>query len=228
MTQTSAVGAAAATDAVRSIDAGAVPERFARGWHCLGLAADFHDGKPHAVNAFGTKLVVFATDDGALNVLDGYCRHMGGDLYPGHDQGRRDRLPVPRLAVVGSRALCRHPVRQARAATRAYPCVDDDGEERPTLRLERPGEQPAAARSRDPGYRGRRLRRLERLGLDDAADRRFELPRDHRQRLGHGALLLHPLRLPDLLQERLRGPRRDAVHAIARTSGRRHWRPVLG
>ena len=80
---------------VRSIDAGAPPTRFARGWHCLGLAAPFRDGSPHAVEAFGTKLVVFADESGELHVLDAYCRHMGGDLSRGHDQGRLDRVPVP-------------------------------------------------------------------------------------------------------------------------------------
>ncbi|MCU1645841.1 MAG: 3-ketosteroid-9-alpha-hydroxylase subunit, partial [Nocardia sp.] len=43
---------------IREIDVGAAPTRYARGWHCLGLASTFRDGKPHAVNAFGTKLVV--------------------------------------------------------------------------------------------------------------------------------------------------------------------------
>ena len=47
-------------DRVRTIDAGAPPARFARGWHCLGLAGRFREGGPHAVRAFGTKLVVFA------------------------------------------------------------------------------------------------------------------------------------------------------------------------
>jgi 3-ketosteroid 9alpha-monooxygenase subunit A len=74
-------------DGVRSIDTSAPPARFARGWHCLGLADHFRDGKPHAIEAFGTKLVVFATDDGKINVLDGYCRHMGGDLTQGTIKG---------------------------------------------------------------------------------------------------------------------------------------------
>ena len=43
----------------------------------------FRDGGPHAVEAFGTKLVVFADSAGELHVLDGYCRHMGGDLTRG-------------------------------------------------------------------------------------------------------------------------------------------------
>jgi len=72
---------------VRTIEAGAPPARFARGWHCLGLAARFRDGGPHAVQAFGTKLVVFADSAGALHVLDGYCRHMGGDLTQGTVKG---------------------------------------------------------------------------------------------------------------------------------------------
>ncbi|MFD8500724.1 Rieske 2Fe-2S domain-containing protein [Amycolatopsis sp. NPDC059657] len=78
---------------VRMIDAGAPPARFARGWHCLGLADTFKDGKPHAVTAFGTKLVVFQSSDGKLNVLDGYCRHMGGDLTQGTIKG--DEVACP-------------------------------------------------------------------------------------------------------------------------------------
>ncbi|MCX2949033.1 Rieske 2Fe-2S domain-containing protein [Lentzea sp. NEAU-D7] len=80
-------------DSVRTIDAGAPPARFARGWHCLGLASSFRDGKPHAIEAFGTKLVVFATDDGRINVLDGYCRHMGGDLTQGTIKGNNIACP---------------------------------------------------------------------------------------------------------------------------------------
>jgi 3-ketosteroid 9alpha-monooxygenase subunit A len=72
---------------VRTIDVGAPPTRFARGWHCLGLADSFRDGRPHAVEAFGTKLVVFADSQGELQVLDAYCRHMGGDLSQGSVKG---------------------------------------------------------------------------------------------------------------------------------------------
>jgi 3-ketosteroid 9alpha-monooxygenase subunit A len=78
---------------VRMIDAGASPTRFARGWHCLGLAEPFRDGRPHAVEAFGTKLVVFADSAGELQVLDGYCRHMGGDLTQGTVKG--DEVACP-------------------------------------------------------------------------------------------------------------------------------------
>jgi 3-ketosteroid 9alpha-monooxygenase subunit A len=70
-------------DEIREIDLGRPMTRFARGWHCLGLADDFRDGQPHGIEAFDTKLVVYADSTGALHVLDGYCRHMGGDLSRG-------------------------------------------------------------------------------------------------------------------------------------------------
>ncbi|MFI6870560.1 Rieske 2Fe-2S domain-containing protein [Nocardia sp. NPDC050406] len=72
---------------VREIDVGSMPTRYARGWHCLGLVETFRDGKPHSVNAFGTKLVVWADSKGELQVLDGYCRHLGGDLSMGEVKG---------------------------------------------------------------------------------------------------------------------------------------------
>ncbi len=77
----------------RVIDPGVPPSRFARGWHCLGLADSYRDGKPHAIEAFGTKLVVFADSQGELKVLDGYCRHMGGDLTQGTVKG--DEIACP-------------------------------------------------------------------------------------------------------------------------------------
>ena len=78
---------------IREIDTGAAMTRFARGWHCLGLAETFRDGKPHASQAFGGKLVVWADTEGNLNVLDGYCRHMGGDLTQGTVKG--DEIACP-------------------------------------------------------------------------------------------------------------------------------------
>ena len=95
MTLTSSDGGrlGAEEPSVRTIDAGTVVARYARGWHCLGLAKSFRDGKPHAIHAFGTKLVVFADSSGALHVLDGYCRHMGGDLTQGSIKG--DEVACP-------------------------------------------------------------------------------------------------------------------------------------
>ena len=61
-----------ADHAVRLIEAGAPIERFARGWHLLGLTRDLTDGTPHSVEAFGTKLVIWQGADGELKVLDAY------------------------------------------------------------------------------------------------------------------------------------------------------------
>lgn len=72
------------TSGIREIDTGTLPDRYARGWHCLGPVTDYTDGKPpHPINAFGTKLVVFADSHGDVHVLDAYCRHLGGDLSQG-------------------------------------------------------------------------------------------------------------------------------------------------
>ncbi|TFV57865.1 3-ketosteroid-9-alpha-hydroxylase subunit A [Mycobacterium sp. PS03-16] len=78
---------------IRQIEAEAAPTRFARGWHCLGLVRDLGDGQPHSINAFGQKLVVFRGGDGRINVLDAYCRHMGGDLSQGQVKG--DEIACP-------------------------------------------------------------------------------------------------------------------------------------
>jgi len=79
--------------AVRQIDVGELQTKFARGWHCLGLAATFRDGTPHSIEVFGQKLVVFAGQDGMINVLDAYCRHMGGDLSLGTIKGNEVACP---------------------------------------------------------------------------------------------------------------------------------------
>ena len=46
-----------------------------------------------AIEAFGGKLVVWADTQGEINVLDGYCRHMGGDLTQGEVKG--DEIACP-------------------------------------------------------------------------------------------------------------------------------------
>jgi 3-ketosteroid 9alpha-monooxygenase subunit A len=78
---------------IREIDTGTLPDRYARGWHCLGVAKDYLDGEPHAIEAFGSKLVAFGDSHGDLKVLDGYCRHMGGDLTQGTIKG--DEVACP-------------------------------------------------------------------------------------------------------------------------------------
>ncbi len=140
---------------IREIDVGTVQTRFARGWHCLGLLKTFKDGKPHAIEAFGTKLVVFADSKGDIKVLDGYCRHMGGDLTQGEVKGDSIACPPFHDWRWGrQRQVHRHSLCSPRASARTHPRVDDPRAERSALRLERPRGQSAARRDRDSSYRG--------------------------------------------------------------------------
>ena len=63
------------------------PTRYARGWHCLGQASDYKDGKPHRLDIFGTRLVAFTGEDGGIRILDAWCPHMGADLALGEVKG---------------------------------------------------------------------------------------------------------------------------------------------
>ena len=76
----------------RLIDPGTPPTRFARGWHCLGMADGFRDAG-RTRSRPGTKLVVWADSAGRLQVIDGYCRHLGGDLGQGSIKG--DEVACP-------------------------------------------------------------------------------------------------------------------------------------
>lgn len=115
---------------IRHIEVDAGPRRFARGWHCLGLAKDLADGVPHQVNAFGQKLVVFAGEDGAINVLDAHCRHMGGDLSQGTVKGNEIACPFHDWRWGGDGRCKQIPYARRvplRARTAAWPTLVQDG-----------------------------------------------------------------------------------------------------
>lgn len=116
-------------EAARTIDPGTPPTRFARGWHCLGLADSFRDGAPHAIEAFGTKLVVFADSAGALHVLDAYCRHMGGDLTMGTIKGDTVACPFHDWRWNGAGKCVGVPYAHripARARTRSWTTLEEN------------------------------------------------------------------------------------------------------
>ncbi|MEU5844086.1 Rieske 2Fe-2S domain-containing protein [Rhodococcus sp. NPDC047139] len=115
---------------IREIVTGSAPARFARGWHCLGLSKDFKDGKPHSVEAFGTKLVVWADSNDEIKILDAYCRHMGGDLSQGTVKGDEIACPFHDWRW-GGNGRCKN-IPYARrvppiAKTRAWHTLDQDG-----------------------------------------------------------------------------------------------------
>lgn len=117
------------SDAIRVIEAEAIPDRYARGWHCLGLAEKFKDGKPHTVNAFGQKLVVFCGEDGKINVLDAYCRHLGGDLSKGTVKGNEIACPFHDWRWGGDGRCKKIPYSRRvplRARTAAWPTMEQD------------------------------------------------------------------------------------------------------
>jgi 3-ketosteroid 9alpha-monooxygenase subunit A len=138
MTQTTDTGRGAAgakevssESGVRTIDAGNIPDRYARGWHCIGLAEPLRDGRPHAIRAFGTKLVVWAGADGALKVLDGYCRHMGGDLTQGEVKGGNIACPFHDWRWSGEGTCVSIPYAKRvplRARTRAWTTLERNGQ----------------------------------------------------------------------------------------------------
>jgi 3-ketosteroid 9alpha-monooxygenase subunit A len=120
----------ALNDEVRVIEAGKPPARFARGWHCLGLADGFKDGKPHEIEAFGTKLVVFqGRDDGQLHVLNAYCPHMGGNLAHGTVKGDAVACPFHDWRWSGNGRCADIPYARRvppRARTRAWTTLEEN------------------------------------------------------------------------------------------------------
>jgi 3-ketosteroid 9alpha-monooxygenase subunit A len=114
----------------REIQSAPLPDRFARGWHILGFARDFCDGKPHGIEAFGKKLVVFKPDDGELAVLNGHCIHLGGDLSHGRIIGNTIACPFHdwRWARDGSCASIPYGKTLPTDRTRSWPTREVNGQ----------------------------------------------------------------------------------------------------
>jgi 3-ketosteroid 9alpha-monooxygenase subunit A len=125
------MNAVQAPEQVRHLDRGVAPIRYARGWHCLGVERQFTDGKPHGIEAFGTKLVVWADSKGDINVIDGYCRHMGGDLTQGSVKGDEIACPFHDWRWGGDGKCKAIPYARRvplRARTQKYPVVIRNGQ----------------------------------------------------------------------------------------------------
>jgi 3-ketosteroid 9alpha-monooxygenase subunit A len=111
------------------IEAAPIPPRYARGWHTLGLASQYKDGKPHTLDIFGTRLVCWQSTDGRLNVIDAYCVHMGADLSIGRVEGDHVVCPFHEWKF-GPDGACKDIPYCKRippkARTRAWPLVEEN------------------------------------------------------------------------------------------------------
>jgi len=77
---------------VRQIEMTSPPERFARGWHCVGLSSTFKN-EPIGIEAFGIRIVIYRNTSGEPIALQAACPHMGGDLSMGRIDGDLVRCP---------------------------------------------------------------------------------------------------------------------------------------
>ena len=108
------------------IEAAPISNRMGRGWHCLGKVEPFTDGKPHTIEAFVSKLVVFQPESGQLVVLDGFCPHMGASLGEGEVKGESIACPFHdwRWGADGRCTLVPYAKRMpARARIRSWPIM---------------------------------------------------------------------------------------------------------
>ncbi len=116
-------------DEVRAIEAAPISHRYARGWHCLGLAKTYRDGKPHGIDIFGTKIVVFEGEDGRLNALNAWCPHMGADLSQGEVRGNAVACPFHDWRWEGDGRCALIPYARfvpPKARTRSWPVLEQN------------------------------------------------------------------------------------------------------
>jgi len=111
-----------------TIKAAEIEPRYARGWHCLGLAADV-TSKPVSFTYFGTKIVVYRGEDNQVHILDAYCPHMGADLSLGCVEGNAIRCPFHAWRW-GADGLCEEiPYARRippRAVIKSWPCLEEN------------------------------------------------------------------------------------------------------
>ena len=205
---------------VREIDTGELPDRYARGWHCLGTVKDFRDGKPprsrRSARSWWSSPIPQGRAQGSRRLLPAHGRRP----VPGTIKGDEIACPFHDWRWGGD-GKCKLVPYAKRTPAGPHPCLAHRRPRWPAVRLARPRGQPA--------HRGRPYPEIPEWAGGEWTDWKWNTMliegsncRDHRQRHRHGALLLHPLQPADVLQERLRGPHRVAVPAQRRPA--RHQR----
>lgn len=67
---------------------------FPLGWFAIGYSDDLPAGQVAPIRYFGRELVMWRGEDGAVRVLDAYCRHLGAHMgYGGRVAGNRLECP---------------------------------------------------------------------------------------------------------------------------------------
>ena len=82
--------------------------------------------------------MVFADSHGDLHVLDGYCRHMGGNLAQGTIKGDEVACPFHDWRWGGDGKCKLVPYAKRTPSTGPYPILGDRRSQRAAVRLARP------------------------------------------------------------------------------------------
>jgi 3-ketosteroid 9alpha-monooxygenase subunit A len=114
---------------IAKIEAAPLPDRYARGWHCLGLSRNFGQ-EPKELNYFGNRLVAYRGADFQVHILDAYCPHMGADLSKGCVEGNNILCPFHHWSW-GADGACNHiPYAKnipPRAKIKSWPTIEKNG-----------------------------------------------------------------------------------------------------
>lgn len=107
---------------------GSLPDRYPRGWFCVGAAYEF-TSEPRMMNYFGTSLVGYRGEDGNVHILDAYCPHMGANLADGKVNGNSVVCPFHAWSW-GADGVCDHiPYAKKippKAVIKAWPSMEEN------------------------------------------------------------------------------------------------------
>lgn len=56
------------------------PPPFPNGWYGITYSEDLKREEVKSYDFLGTRVAVFRTDKGAINILDAFCPHLGADI----------------------------------------------------------------------------------------------------------------------------------------------------
>lgn len=63
------------------------PDRYPRGWFCIGASHEFTTDTPKKIDYFGSAMVAYRGEGGEMHILDAFCPHMGANLSKGCVKG---------------------------------------------------------------------------------------------------------------------------------------------